>query len=172
MWNAALLFTVISGVAAGQQVPPSRPAVIEVCDALQSIDKLDGSVVAVRGYFRFGMELGGLYGRDCPKKLVLDRAQRAQAFDLTFASTAVETELQTAVNRLIEEKNVRVAIQVTLVGVIRARRADLTDIDGKKARMFGHLGVYPAQIAVRSVQGVSIIDAPEFPSNMDPNRRW
>jgi hypothetical protein len=118
------------------------------------------------------MELGGLYGRDCPKKLVLDRTQRAQAFDLTFASTPDQTELQRAVNRLIEEKNVHVAIQVTLVGVIRARRPDLTDIDGKKARMFGHLGVYPAQIAVRSVRDVSIIDAPEFPSNMDPNRHW
>jgi len=172
MWNAALLVTVVASVATEQQVPHSGPAVIKVCDTLQSIDKLDGSIVAVRGYYRFGMELGGLYGRDCPKKLILDRSQRAQAFDLAFASTADQTELQRAAHRLIEEKNVREAIQVTVVGVIRARRADLTDIDGKKARTFGHLGVFPAQIVVRSVRDVSVIDAPEFPSNMDPNRHW
>lgn len=172
MWKATLLVTVAASVSPGQQVSPSRPALIEVCDALQKIDKLDGSVVAVRGYYRFGMELGGLYGRSCPKKLVLDRAERPQAFDLAFASMADQAELQRAANRLIEEKNVREAIQVTLVGVIRARRADLTDIKGKKARNFGHLGIYPAQIVVRGVQDVSVIDAPEFPSNMDPNRRW
>src|SRR5579862_3059084 len=56
--------------------------VLDVCDALQRIDQLDGKVIAVRGYYRFGKELGGLYGRNCPKKLILDRAERAQAFDL------------------------------------------------------------------------------------------
>ena len=170
MWKAALLITVVASVALGQQVSRSRPAVIEVCDALQRIDKLDGSVVAVRGYYRFGMELGGLYGRDCPKKLILNRSERAQAFDLAFAAMTDRTELERAADRLIEEKNVREAIQITVVGVIRARRADLTDIDGKKARMFGHLGVYPAQLVVTGVQDLSVIDAPEFPSNMDPNR--
>ena len=170
MWKAALLVTVVASVAPGQQVSRSRPAVIDICDALQKIDKLNGSVVAVRGYYRFGMELGGLYGRDCPKKLILNRSERAQAFDLGFASMADRTELERAADRLIEEKNVREAIQITVVGVIRARRADLTDIDGKKARMFGHFGVYPAQIVVTGVQDLSVIDAPEFPSNMDPNR--
>jgi hypothetical protein len=170
--KAALLVTVVAGLSPGQQVSPSRPAVIEICDALQRIDKLDGSVVAIRGYYRFGMELGGLYGRNCPKKLILDHAERAQAFDLAFASMVDQAELQHAANRLIQEKNVREAIQVTLVGVIRARRVDLTDIDGRKARNFGHLGVYPAEIVVRGVQDVSVTDAPEFPSNMAPNRHW
>jgi hypothetical protein len=170
MWKAALLATLAASVAPGQQVSRSRPVVIGVCDALQRIDKLDGTVVAVRGYYRFGMELGGLYGRDCPKKLVLDRAERAQAFDLAFAPMSAQTDLLRAVNRLAEEKNVRESIQATFVGVIRARRADLTDVDGKKARRFGHLGVYPAQIVVRDVEDVSVNDAPEFPSNMNPNR--
>ena len=131
-------------------MPRSRPAVIEVCDALQRIDQLDGKVVAVRGYYRFGMELGGLYGRNCPKKLILDHTERAQAFDLRFAPTVDQARLDDAASQLIGEKNVREAIQVTLVGVLKARRGDLIDIDGKKARMFGHLGVYPAQIIVLS----------------------
>jgi len=146
--------------------------VLDICDALQKIDRLSGSVIAVRGYYRFGTELGGLYGRNCPKKLVLDGAERAQAFSLSFGPMADDKELDAVANRMIVQKNSREAIQVTVVGVIRARRADLTDIHGRKARMFGHLGIYPAQIIVQAIRDVSVIDAPEFPSNMQPNRRW
>jgi hypothetical protein len=38
--------------------------------------------------------------------------------------------------------------------------------------MFGHLGVYPAQIAVQSIRDISVLDLPEFPSNMQPKRRF
>jgi hypothetical protein len=48
MRNVALLVTFVASVAIGQQVSRSRPTSIEVCDALQSIEKLDGAVVAVR----------------------------------------------------------------------------------------------------------------------------
>ena len=70
------------------------------------------------------MELGGLYGLHCRKKLILDRAERAQDFDLEFASMADRTELQRATNRLIRKRGVREAIQVTIVGGIRARRTE------------------------------------------------
>jgi hypothetical protein len=146
--------------------------VLDICDALQKIDKVSGSVIAVRGYYRFGTELGGLYGRNCPKKLVLDCAERAQAFDLSYGPMVDDKELALVANRMIVEKNSREAIQVTVVGVIRARRADLADIHGRKARLFGHLGVYPAQIIVHAIRDVSVIDAPEVPSNMQPDRRW
>jgi hypothetical protein len=148
-----------------------NPPVLDICDALQKIDKLSGSVIAVRGYYRFGMELSGVYGRSCPKKLVLDGAERAQAFELSYGPMVDEKELATVANRMIVEKNSHEAIRVTVVGVIRARRADLSDIHGRKVRMFGHLGVYPAQIIVQAIREVSVTDAPEFPSNMQPNRR-
>ena len=64
------------------------------------------------------------------------------------------------------------AIQVTIVGTIQARRTDLIDVDGRKARMFGHLGIYPGRIAVGVVRDVSVIDAADFASNMDPRRHF
>lgn len=151
--------------------PAANVAVIDVCKALQRIDALSGSVVAVRGFYRFAMELGGLYGRNCPKKLVLDGAERAQALDVGFAP-GTDKDLAVVVNRLIGEKNSREAIQVTVVGTIYARRADLTDINGRGMRMFGHLGVYPAQITVQSIRDISVLYLPEFPSNMQPERRF
>jgi hypothetical protein len=162
---------------AGGATPVASVAVIDVCEALQRIDVLNGSVVAVRGFYRFAMELGGLYGRNCPKKLVLDGVERAQAFDLEFGPTVADKDLAAVVNRLIREKNSREAIQVTVVGTIHARRTDSPDINGRKAngqkaRMFGHLGVYPAQIAVQSIRDISVLDLPEFPSNMQPKRRF
>jgi hypothetical protein len=150
----------------------SNLGVLDICEALQNIDRLNGSIVAVRGYYRFAMELGGLYGRNCPNQLVLDGAQRVQGFYLEGGPMVDDKELVAVTNRMIREKNVREAIQLTIVGVVRARRADLTDIDGRKARMFGHLGVYPAQITVRAIRDISVVDAPEFPSNMQPKRRF
>jgi len=163
--------TVVNAAQGKKEEVKSDTPVLDICDALQKIDRLNGSVVAVRGYYRFGMELGGLYGRNCGKKLILDGAVRAQAFDLASDAIVDDKELDAAVDKLIREKDTRKAIQVTLIGVIRARRSDLTGLDGCKARMFGHLGIYPAQIAVQAVRDVTVIDAPDFPSNMDPNRR-
>jgi hypothetical protein len=147
-------------------------AALDICAALQKIDSLDGSVVAVRGYYRFATELGGLYGRNCPKKLVLNGVQRAQAFHLEYGPVVNDKELETIANRLIQEKNNHEAIQMTVVGKIRARRADLIDSQGTRVRMFGHLGVYPAEITVQVIRDISVVEAPDFPSNMSPNRRF
>jgi hypothetical protein len=81
-------------------------------------------------------------------------------------------ELAAVVDKAIQEKKTREAIQVTVVGKISARRADLTDIDGRKARMFSHLGIYPAEISVQVIRDISVVDAPDFPSNMNPSRRF
>jgi hypothetical protein len=129
-----MLVMLAASLLVSQIVRASDPtAPLDVCDALQKIDQLDGSMVAVRGYYRFGIEVGGLYGRNCPKKLVLDRAERAQAFDLAFGATVDDKKLAAATNRLIEERDGRAAIQVTVIGMIRARRSDLTDVNGRRA---------------------------------------
>jgi len=180
-WNAIAMFIILCSVellhvaeAQEQLQRTTEPIeVLDVCDALQQVDRLNGSDIAVRGYYRFGFELAGLYGRDCPKPLMLDGAQRAQAFYFEDGPNTVDHgELRSAADKLIQEQNSRAAIQVTMIGRIRARRADLIDLDGRGARMFGHLGVYPAEIVLREIREVSAIDAPEFPSNMSPNKRF
>ena len=129
---------------------------------------------AVRGYYRFAMELGGLYGRNCPKKLLLDGAERAQAFYLDYGSKCDDKELAAIVHRLIEKKDSRAAIAVTVIGTVNTSVGKMTDRLGvrRKARMFGHLGVYPAQISVEAYRDIVVVDAPDFPSNMQPNRRF
>jgi hypothetical protein len=51
---------------------------VDLCEALQSAMTLNRSEVAIRGYYRFGTELAGLYGRSCPKKLIVDGKERLQ----------------------------------------------------------------------------------------------
>lgn len=62
---------------------------------------MSGPVIAVRGYYRFGMELGSLYGRNCPKKLVLDGAERAQAVDVSYGPMVDDKELALVANNVL-----------------------------------------------------------------------
>lgn len=137
---------------------------ISICDALQKVDALDGSVVSVQGYFRFGTELGGLYGHNCPKALVLDGSERAQAFHMTWSMP--HDQFSDVVQRLVTENDRKTAIRLTVRARVIARRTNLTGVDGKPARMFGHLGVYPAQIDVLAIQDFSLVELPQAAANM------
>jgi hypothetical protein len=151
------------------------PRIVNLCEALQSAVALNMSEVVIRGYYRFGMELGGLYGRNCPKKLIIDGKERLQAFYLNYQRGVDDAELAAAVHKMIAEKDIRSAILVTVTGTLEAASHVWTENIGplqieRQGRVFGHMGVYPAQIKVGSYRDVVLIDAPEFRSNLDPGR--
>lgn len=79
--------------------------------------------------------------------------------------------LSSVIDGLIREKNVRDAMLVTIIGKLQSRNPSLTDVKGHRDGMFGHLGVYPAQIVVQEIRVIEAVAAPNFPSNMQPNRR-
>jgi hypothetical protein len=77
---------------------------VDICEALQNAVALNGSEVVIRGYFRFGMEVRGLCGRDCPKRLIVDDKERPQAFSLKDDKGVHDAELVAAVRKLMAEK--------------------------------------------------------------------
>jgi hypothetical protein len=147
------------------------PKTIDLCEALQSAVEFNGREVVIRGYYRFGMELAGLYGRNCPKKLIIDGKERLQAFYLKYERRVDDAELAAAAHKMMAEKNVRSAILVTVTGTLEAVSPVFENIGPllveRQGRVFGHMGVYPAQIKVASYRDVTLIDAPEFRSNLD-----
>jgi len=42
-----------------------EPPIYDVCTVVSQLDKLNGSVILVRGQFISGSEIAGLYGQDC-----------------------------------------------------------------------------------------------------------
>jgi hypothetical protein len=149
---------------------PTSAKLLDVCEALQNAMALNGTKVAVRGYYRFRRELAGLYGRNCPKKLIVDGKERAQAFD-SEGHAKMDTEFNSVIEKMFEEQETRSAVLVTVTGTLNAISFVGTDHTGpvqfeRQFRNFGYLGVYPAQIKVDTFSDVKLIDAPEFPSTM------
>jgi hypothetical protein len=116
----------------------------------------------------------GLYGRNCPRKLIIDGKERLQAFYLTDHHRVDGGELLVAaVHKIRAENDVRSAILVTVTGALDAVSHVWTENIGplqveRQGRVFGPMGVYLAQIKVASFRDVALIDAPEFRSNIDP----
>jgi hypothetical protein len=71
MWNAALLLTVLAGVAAGQQVSGSRVKVLTVCEVLADVSRYEDTVIAVVGQLARSVSL-----KDHNEYLSQERCQR------------------------------------------------------------------------------------------------
>lgn len=145
---------------------------IEICDLFRRLDAFDGKRVAVRGIYRFSFELAGLYSEGCEKPLILDGAERAQALTTDFVGKSPEQQAQfahfTEVVSDIAKGGGRQVIHVTFVGTLVTRNPRLHRFGQRKGeRMFGHLGVFPAQLEVDGVKNIMIEDDGRKPSNME-----
>jgi len=145
---------------------------IQICDLFRRLDAYAGKYIAVRGIYRFSTELGGLYSEGCEKPLILDGAPRAQALNTEFVAKTPEQQSELAhfnsVVKDIAKGGGRQAIHVTLVGTLVTRNPELHRLGQHKgARMFGHLGIYPAQLRVDGVKNITIEDNSRTPSNME-----
>jgi len=145
---------------------------IPICNLLERLDKFAGKRVAVRGIYRFSTELNGLYSEGCPKPLILDGVQRAQALSTEFATEALRqrpewVHLGEAIGAVMKSGR-RQVICVTFTGTLITRNPNLHRLGrGKGERMFGHLGVYPAQLDVDGIQNITVDKNAREPSNMD-----
>ncbi|MGA2113451.1 MAG: hypothetical protein ABSH56_01725 [Bryobacteraceae bacterium] len=145
---------------------------LQICDLLHRLDSFDGKRVAVRGIYRFSMEVAGLYSDGCKEPLILDGAKRAQALYLEPAGKSPELQAQLAhfnevVDR-VKKGGGRQAINVTFVGTVVTRNPKLHLLgQSEGARMFGPVGGFPAQLEVDSIGDITIEDEPREPSNME-----
>ncbi len=128
----------------------------------------------MRGYYRFSRELGGLYVANCANPIMIDGVQRAAAvYVLPRAKSqegiAEEEEFAKAVKSLIKSGRPD-AISVVFLGRLRASAGpSIVDSIGNKrkpARMFGHLGVYPAEMEVERTLDIKILNDPNHAANM------
>jgi len=167
-----MLMGVFLGPLRAQTAAPAKAEslkVVPICDLLRRLDKFAGKRVAVRGVYRFSMEVEGLYSEGCPKPLILDGAARAQALWTVFAVTSSEqtAHFMEATNG-VKKGGERQAIHVTFIGALITRNPNLHRLGQRKGeRMFGHLGVFPAQLNVDSIEDITIEDGAHRPSNME-----
>lgn len=142
-----------------------------ICDLLRYLDRFNGRRIAVRGVYRFSMELGGLYSEGCQTPLILDGRERAQALSTEFVGRSPEEQMEhehftKEVNEIAKTCG-RQAIHVTFVGVLVTRNPKLHRLGSRKGeRMFGHLGTYPAELRVEEIKDIAIEDDARNPSNM------
>jgi hypothetical protein len=173
MLIGALQISILAQETAATKVESMKE--IQICDLFRRLDVFDGKHVAVRGVYRFSMELAGLYSEGCPEPLILDRAERAQALSTEFLAKSPEQRAEyanfTEVVDRIAKAGGRQAVHVTFVGTVVARNPNLHRLgQSKGARRFGHLGLYPARLEVEGIQNITIEDESRQPSNMGLKR--
>jgi hypothetical protein len=165
----------LHGVLLAQAVAPAKAEstkTIQICALFRRLDAFDGKRVAVRGFYRFSMELAGLYSEGCPEPLILDGVERAQALHTEFVANSPEQRAALAhfsevVDRIAKGGG-RQAVHVTFLGTLVTRNPNLQRLGQRKGeRMFGHSGVYPAQLEVDGIEDISIEDRAPRASNME-----
>lgn len=160
----------VAAILVSTSTPPHTAdlgRVLTVCELSRDYSRYDGRLIAVRGVYH-----GDLRQR-CPQKcatgepwpsavnLVDDKypavGETAVRFSTDYASWDA---LDIAVLQIAKEGR-RVEVWVTVVGQLRARSASpLGPCDRVATRSYGHLGMYAAELVVKRVSDVSVIEDP------------
>lgn len=160
---------VVAGWLGYPREPSSRTSsrVFSVCEVLWNIDKLEGKVIRVRGvYF-------GAIRDQCPTAIrewggaVWPAALNIADSDLA-ASLKRPVEFETDRNSWAAletfwmkeaRKNAREEIWATFEGAVQS-----ADPESRRLGGFGHLGAFPAQLVVKSVDvgSISIVANPTY----------
>ncbi len=155
---AAFFCTIVS--------PAEEHKVLDVCEALSNLEKLDGHLVTIRG--ALGTFQGWwLEGEQCAEHVEVKGHVFVDTISIQESTSLVRvhvppfaasrkpfSELNEALHRLRDERE---ALRVTIVGILETRqpRAKLLGSRGQLLG-FGHLGVAPAQLLLREVVDITI----------------
>ena len=157
--SAAGLLLLLAITFTGQQRP--SPPFLSVCDLSKDYGAYRDKLVAVRGVYYYGLRQ--TCQQTCangpwPSFLDMVGADDISWEALARAEQSVELEAK---------KGKRLEIWVTAVGKLetRARLSPLGPCDKKGSRYlgYGHLGVFPARLVVRSFSEIEIIENPKSP---------
>jgi hypothetical protein len=168
--SIACLFFVFVITLDGQSQP--SPTTLSVCDLSKDFARYGGKVIAVRGVYYYGLR------ETCSQKCAsgpwpsfidlvgTESVQDRSGFVTDDASWAALEDAQRTVEKEAK-KGKRLELWVTAVGRLRTspRRSRPCD----RAPAFGHLGVFPAQLVIKSFSDIEVRDNPKSPydySNM------
>lgn len=147
--RSSAIILLITAAALNGQTP------LSVCEVLKRLDELHGKRITVKARYRTGGEIANLFDPACPGPALVDGVQRAAAIHVTGHLTeAANNRLRPLFTNALDEGN---AIELTVEGEFHSQQAG--------PRVFGHLGVYPAELRISRII--------HFHSFKDPNgRAW
>ncbi len=136
-----------------------EPPLVDVCTVLSHLQDFSGKVVRVTGEHQYGLEVVGLYGKDCAGTLYIGGNRWPWALNTvseTPRSKSVERfgQISRAANctqnpcKIVGEF---VGLLVTNSSVLRGQ-GEL----GGPPLGFGHLNVFPAQLRMTEVRTITI----------------
>lgn len=142
---------------------------MSVCEVLPKLGSYRGKMVALRGRLYVGEEVFFLKGVDCPRTFVTDGHKWPPAIDLTGSDERIpsgerpiqfDTEEDAAkkLHEISQKARSGREVWVTVIGQLRVRKkyVPVHTNYGILWNGYGHLGVYPAQLVIRTLKDVAV----------------
>lgn len=145
---------------------------LSVCDVLQRLDELHGKPVTIKARYRAGEEFVSLYDQACPGPVLVDQVKRAAGISPAFHLSEVENKRTRPLftDALDEGK----AIELTVEGEFRSQQPGsiIRNPDGTErwARIFGHMGAYPAELKITRIIHFHAFNDPKDHAWWGPSR--
>ena len=144
--HALLLLLALAATLSGQSP-------LSVCDVFQRLDELHGKRITLKARYRAGEEIANLYDPACPGPALVDGVKRAAAIHvMTQLGEAENKRTRPLFTDALDEGK---AIELTVEGEFRSQQPGsvIRNPDGTErwARIFGHLGTYPAELQITRI---------------------
>ena len=134
MRSSAILLLITAAALSGQTP-------LSVCDVLQRLDELHGKRITIKARYRTGREIANLYDPACPGPALVDGVKRAPAIHVTtHLSEAENNRISPLFTTALDEGK---AIELVVEGEFHSQQTG--------PRVFGHLGLYPAELRVSRI---------------------
>ena len=147
---------------------------MSLCQLFVDLDSHADQRVTVRAAYRYGREVSGLYSEACSPPTKLDGVESVPHVYAVFSAKTMSSEPSNSIrerfNQALEESQTKpVSVVITVTGFLKtqSQAAPLVGKDGRayKARMFGHLGAFPAEMTVESIDAVEVMSNSAAPAN-------
>ena len=149
---------------------------LTLCQLFQDLDSHAGRRVTLRATYHYGFEVSGLYSEPCKPPAILDGKEIVPHVYLVFPvgdGSAEPSKSNMEKFRQVgeESRSQPLSIVLTVTGVIKtvSQAEPLVGKDGRqfKVRMFGHLGAFPAQLRIDSIDAVEVSINADAPANVN-----
>ena len=154
----------------------SEPPIVHVCDLARNLFSHDGKIVAVRGMYFSGPHGATVAAETCQKGTPFRQFGSGIAIDLQIdlddgyevpgpkgQSYAVDRDAVRAFQLTADSVSGNMTTTATFVGVLHVKhrfKMHTTPHQGYEGNGYGHMGRYPAELVLTTVQNVVSGDAP------------